>query len=78
MPLYPKSFEITAYSLRSIYGHFGVEELKEAWRKKALMVANGRKFKASPLVSHDNETVPYGAYFPIQSRSVTGTITLTN
>lgn len=73
-PVYPKSFEITAASLHSIYGHFGLEELKEAWRKKALEVANGRKFKESPLVVHDSEDSTSG--WPQKFRSVTGTITL--
>ncbi len=76
-PFYPRSFEITAVSYRSVYGHSGVEELKEAWRKKALLVANGKKFKASSLVVHDNESVPYGSW-GVQTRSVTGTITLTD
>ncbi len=73
-PLYPKSYEIVAGSMHSIWGHFGVEELKAAWQKKALLVANGRKFKASPLVVRDNETDIGGA--PSKSRSVSGTITL--
>lgn len=72
-PVYPKSFEITASGPRSVKA----EELKEAWRKKALLVANGRRFKGSPLVVHDNEVVGNGLYWPLQSRSVTGSITLT-
>src|SRR2546430_6296002 len=55
-PVYPKSFDITAAADHSFYGHFSVEELKEAWRKKAAEVAKGRKFKISSLVVHDNET----------------------
>lgn len=74
-PLYPKSYDIIAYSMHSIYGHFGVEELKEAWRKKALLVANGRKFKASPLVVHSSEGEAIGV-LPTKVRSVSGTITL--
>lgn len=75
-PLYPKSFEITAAGPRSV----SREELKGAWQKKAVMVANGRRFKSSELVVHDNETIPYGYYvsMPLQNRSVTGTITLTD
>jgi hypothetical protein len=76
MPLYPKSYEIVAGSMHSIYGHFSVEELKAAWQKKALLIANGRRFKASPLVVHENETDIGGV--PSKSRSVTGTITLTD
>jgi hypothetical protein len=73
-PVYPKSFEISAGGPRSL----GTEELKEAWRKKAVLVANGHKFKTSPLVVHDNESIAYGTYLPVRNRSVTGTITLTN
>jgi hypothetical protein len=73
-PVYPKSFEISAGGPRSL----SAEELKEAWRKKALLVANGRRFKASPLVVHDNESIGYGTYWPMRFRSVTGTITLTD
>jgi hypothetical protein len=73
-PIYPKSFEISAGGPRSLTA----EELKEAWRKKALLVANGRRFKASPLVVHDNESIVAGTYWPMRFRSVTGTITLTN
>ncbi len=40
-PVYPKSFDITAAADHSFYGHFSVEELKEAWRKKAAEVAEG-------------------------------------
>lgn len=73
--LYPKSFEITAAAPRS----FSREELKNAWQKKALMVANGRHFKSSELVVHDNETIVYGyVNMPVQNRSVSGTITLTD
>ena len=73
-PVYPKSFDITAAADRSFYGHFSVEELKEAWRKKAAEVAKGRKFKIASLVVHDNETDIGG--WPTKSRSVSGTITL--
>ena len=75
LPLYPKSFEITASSYHSIYGHFGIEELKEAWQKKAQQVANGHRFKTSPFVLHDNET-DLGTYLPVKTRSVRATITL--
>jgi PBP1b-binding outer membrane lipoprotein LpoB len=73
-PVYPKSFEITAASLHSIYGHFSVQELEEAWRKKALEVANGRKFKTTRFVVHDSEDSSGG--WPQKLRSVSGTITL--
>lgn len=73
-PIYPRSFEIAALSYHSIYGHSGVNELKEAWRKKALQIANGRKFKTSPLVVHDTEDDTAGV--PTRMRSVKGTITL--
>jgi len=76
-PVYPKSFDIIAAAQHSIYGHSSVEELKEAWRKKAIEVAKGRKFKTSPLVVHDNET-DYASPLPMKSRSVSGTITLTD
>lgn len=71
-PVYPKSFEISAAGPRS----FSAEKLKEAWQAKARLVANGRRFKTSALVVHDNESVAYGGSWPHQSRSVTGTITL--
>jgi hypothetical protein len=76
-PVYPKSFDITAAAEHSIYGHFSIEELKEAWRKKAIEVAKGRKFRISSLVVHDNEADYVGA-LPMKSRSVSGTITLLN
>ena len=73
-PIYPKSFEIIALSFHSIYGHFGEEELREGWRKKALQIANGRRFKASPLIVHNPESDLGG--WPSKSRTVAGTITL--
>jgi hypothetical protein len=73
-PLYPKSFEIIAGGPRSLT----TEQLKEAWQKKAQLVANGHRFKTSPLVAHDNESIAYGTYLPARNRSVTGTITLTD
>ncbi len=73
-PVYPKSFEISAGGPRSL----AAAELKEAWRKKALLVANGQRFKASPLVVHDNESISPGTYWPMRFRTVTGTITLTD
>jgi hypothetical protein len=72
LPVYPKSFEITAVGPRSI----SREQLKEAWQKKAQVVAGDRRFKTAPLVVHDNEAIAYGVYWPMQSRSMTGTITL--
>ena len=74
--VYPKSFDIIASVQWSIYGHFGLAELKEAWRKKALQLANGRKFKSSALVVHDGEDSTGG--WAIGFRSVSGTITLTD
>jgi hypothetical protein len=71
-PLYPNSFEITAGGSRLR----DAEELRAAWQKKAKLVANGHHFKSSALVVHDNES-DYGGG-PILSRSVTGTITLTD
>ena len=72
-PLYPNSFEITAAGSRLR----DTNELKDAWRKKAVMVANGRPFKVSmPPVVHDNESDFGGG--PLLMRNVTGTITLTN
>lgn len=75
--VYPKSYDIIAFAQRSFLGHFNIEELKSAWQKKAAMIANGRKFKVTKLVVHDNET-DYGAGWPMKSRSVSGTITLIN
>jgi len=72
--VYPKSFDIIASAQWSIYGHFGIAELKEAWHKKALQLANGRKFKSSALVVHDGEDSTGG--WAIGFRSVSGTITL--
>jgi len=72
--VYPKSFDIIASVQWSIYGHFGMAELKEAWRKKALQLASGRKFKSSTLVVHDGEDSTGG--WAIGYRSVSGTITL--
>lgn len=76
-PVYPKSFDIAAVAQHSFFGHCGVEELKEGWQKKALQVANGKKFKVVKLVIHDNET-DYASGWPIKFRSVSGTITLTD
>jgi len=72
LPVYPKSFEIIGVGPRSM----APEELKAAWQKKAQLVAGGHRFKTTPLVVHDNEAIGYGVYWPIQSRSVTGTIAL--
>jgi hypothetical protein len=41
------------------------------------MVANGKKFKVSKLVVHDSE-VDTAGNLPLKSRSVSGTITLTD
>lgn len=71
-PVYPKSFEISAGGPLSL----SAEELKEAWQKKAALVANGHRYKTSPLIVHGNEIDGYGTYWPLRSRSVTGTITL--
>jgi hypothetical protein len=72
-PIYPKSFQITAGGPLSV----STEELKDAWKKKAALVTNGRRFKASPLVVHNNLSMQ-GMGYPRQSRAVTGTITLTD
>lgn len=45
-PIYPKSFEIAAGGPLSL----STEELKDAWNKKAMRVANGRRYEASPLI----------------------------
>jgi hypothetical protein len=76
-PVYPKSFDIVAFAMHSIWGHCSVEELKDAWQKKAVLVANGKKFKASKLVMHDSES-DYASGWPVKARSVSGTITLTD
>jgi len=73
-PLYPHSFEITAGGSRLR----DERELRDAWQKKAVMVAGGRKFKITkPPVMHNNESDYGGMYgVPQLTRSVTGTITL--
>ncbi len=73
-PVYPRSFDIVAAGPR----RREAAELRDAWQAKAAMVANGRRFKASPLVVRDTEYIPsgYGAALPIQRRTVTGTMTL--
>jgi len=73
-PLYPHSFEITVASSRLRDEH----ELKDAWQKKAVMVAGGKKLKITkPPVMHNNESDYSGGYgVPILTRSVTGTIAL--
>lgn len=76
-PVYPKSYDIAAFALHSIWGHCSVEELKTAWQKKAAMVANGKKFKVTKLIVHDSED-DFAAGWPMKTRSVSGTITLTN
>jgi hypothetical protein len=71
-PLCPRSFEITAGGSRLRDEH----ELREAWQKKAMMVAAGRKFKITKApVVHNNESDIGGG--PLLTRTVTGTITLT-
>jgi hypothetical protein len=76
-PVYPKSYDIVAFATHSILGHCSTDELKDAWQKKAVMVANGRKFKISKLTMHDSES-DYENGWPVKSRSVSGTITLTD
>jgi hypothetical protein len=73
-PLYPHSFEITAGGSRLR----DERELREAWQKKAAMVAGKHKFKITkPPVMHNNESDYTGTYgVPQLTRSVTGTITL--
>lgn len=71
-PLYPKSFEIVAFGSRLR----DADELTAAWHKKAVLVAKGHRFKESELVAHKQESDLGGT--PILSRSVTGTITLTD
>ena len=71
-PLYPHSFDIVAFGSRLR----DAQELKEAWHKKAVMVAKGHRFKiTSPPTVHNNES-DYGGYVPLLTRSVTGTIAL--
>ncbi len=72
-PLYPRSFEIVAGGSRLR----DAQELMDAWHKKAVMVADGHHFKitTAPVV-HDNESDQGRA--PMLTRSVTGTITLTD
>ncbi|HJT45053.1 MAG TPA: hypothetical protein VJ721_02165 [Chthoniobacterales bacterium] len=73
-PLYPHSFEITAGGSRLR----DERELREAWQKKAAMIAGKHKFKVTkPPVMHNNESDYGGIYgVPQLTRSVTGTITL--
>ncbi|HZE57531.1 MAG TPA: hypothetical protein VE031_06735 [Chthoniobacterales bacterium] len=68
-PLYPHSNEIVVVSLRGV----SPDVLKDAWRKKARMVAGDRRFKTTELVVHDSETVQGG--WPMGRRTVTGTMT---
>ena len=71
-PLYPRSFEISAFGSRLR----DAQELTVAWHKKAVMVANGRPFKiTSPPVVHDGESDEGRAAY--LTRSATGTITVT-
>jgi hypothetical protein len=72
--VYPNSFDISAGAYRSLYGSFSVEKLKDAWRKKALEVAKGRKFKTSAWIVRETEDSSGG--WPIKFRSVSATITL--
>jgi hypothetical protein len=76
-PVYPKSYDIAAVAQHSFLGHCSVEELKTAWQKKAVMVAKGHKFKVTKLVVHDAED-DLAVGWPMKTRSVSGTITLTN
>lgn len=72
-PLYPHSFEITASGSRLR----DAQELKDAWQRKAVMVAKGHRFKiTSPPVVHNNESDYAGGLYgvPLLTRSVTGTI----
>ena len=73
-PVYPRSFDIVASGTR----RRDAAELRDAWHKKAAMVANGRRFKASELVVRDTEFIPagYGGGLPIQRRTVSGSVTL--
>ena len=73
-PVHPRSFDIVASGSRKV----PADVLKDAWHKKATMVANGRRFRASSLVVHDTEyIVPgYGVTLPHQNRTVSGSITL--
>src|SRR5256885_1734460 len=61
-PLYPHSFEITAAGSRMR----DAQELKDAWQKKAAMVAKGRRFKitSSPTV-HNNESDYTGGLYGV-------------
>lgn len=76
-PVYPKSYDIVAFAQHSVFGHCSVQELKTAWEKKAAMVASGKKFKVTKLVMHDAED-DLAIGWPMKTRSVSGTITLTN
>lgn len=68
----PKSFDIVAFGSRT----FDALELRDAWSKKAIQVAAGRKFTASLLVVRDTEGP--GGGIPILGRSVGGSITLSD
>jgi hypothetical protein len=76
-PVYPRSFDIVALGSRRM----SAEVLKDAWHKKAAMVAEGRRYKASSLTVHDTEAIPsggYGVVLPQQARRVSGTISLSD
>ena len=76
-PLYPHSFDITAFGSRLR----DAQELKDAWQKKAVMLAQGHRFKiTSPPVVHNDESDYAGGIYggPQLTRSVSGTIAVTD
>lgn len=69
-PFYPNQFEIVATGTLRRSG----DTLGDAWWKKAVQVAAGRKFHASSLTERVSEGIAGG--WPVRTRSITGTITV--
>jgi hypothetical protein len=73
-PVYPNSYDVTVTTGRNL----SPESLKDAWMKKAAQLANGRKYKTSPLTSHVKEHAAENPYVPAmtETRTVTGTVSI--
>jgi hypothetical protein len=73
-PVYPNGYDVTAVSERDL----SFEILKDAWMKKAAQLANGRKYKASPLTSRVREHAVDNPYVPAmtETRTVSGTVSI--
>jgi hypothetical protein len=73
-PVYPNGYDVTAVSERGL----SFEILKDAWMKKAAQLANGQKYKTSPLTSRVREHAVDNPYVPAmtETRTVTGTVSI--